>query len=292
MITRGSFFLRLAIVLAGLLPEAFARKAGEAAGYLASFLDARRMKMAERHMARVTGAAGARAAARRLFSHYGRYWAEIFWTRPERVDEISRHVLWEGFEHIESSKKAGRGMILAVPHVGNWEVGGPRLSREVGSLTAVAEALSPAWFRNWFVAVRRMLGIEIVLTEERSRLVFPLAKKLREGGAVALVSDRDIQGGGIEVDFFGERTTLPAGPALLAERTGAPILPAAVYFRRGRGHRAVVRPPLPPSTEPDRSARLKAMTQSLAYALEELVREAPTQWHLLQPNWPSDRELR
>jgi len=182
-------------------------------------------------------------------------------------------------------------MILAVPHLGNWDVGAPRLSQEVVSVMAVAEALSPVWLRNWFVGFRRMLGMEIVLTDEGSRLVFTLTKKLKEGGLVALVSDRDIQGGGIEVDFFGERTTLPAGPAVLAERTGAPILPAAVYFRRDRGHRAVIKPPLPPSTERDRKSRLKAMTQSLAHALEELVREAPTQWHLLQPNWPSDREL-
>ena len=94
----------------------------------------------------------------------------------------------------------------------------------------------------------------------------------------------------MEVEFFGERTTLPGGPATLALRTGATLLPAAVYFRSGRDHLGVVRPPVPVQ----RSGRLREdiarITQALAQELEILIRAAPEQWHLLQPNWPSDRE--
>jgi KDO2-lipid IV(A) lauroyltransferase len=107
-------------------------------------------------------------------------------------------------------------------------------------------------------------------------------RALRANQIVALVSDRDIAGGGIEVDFFGERTTLPAGPAALASRLGVPLLPTAVYFR-GVGHHAVVRPPVILDGD------VAAITQALAHELENLIRAAPEQWHLFQPNWPSDR---
>lgn len=109
-----------------------------------------------------------------------------------------------------------------------------------------------------------------------------VVRALRANQIVALVSDRDIAGGGIEVEFFGERTTLPAGPATLASRLGVPLLPTAVYFK-GDGHHAVVRPPVP--LEGDAAT----VTQALAHELEDLIRAAPEQWHLFQPNWPSDR---
>lgn len=117
-----------------------------------------------------------------------------------------------------------------------------------------------------------------------------LLTALREGRLVALVADRNIGGRGIEVEFFGERTSLPAGPAVLALRTGAVLLPGASYFRSGGGHRVVVRPPVtvPPAGTP---RRVGVMTQELAHRFEDLIREAPTQWHLVQPNWPSDREF-
>ena len=109
---------------------------------------------------------------------------------------------------------------------------------------------------------------------------------------MCLLSDRDIRGGGIEVEFFGEKTTMPAGPATLALRTGAPLLPTGVYFTsRRNGHLAVVRPPLPI----ERTGRLRddvvRVTQDLAHELEDLIRRAPEQWHLMQPNWPADADL-
>jgi KDO2-lipid IV(A) lauroyltransferase len=113
-------------------------------------------------------------------------------------------------------------------------------------------------------------------------------RALKENQVLGLVCDRDILGTGVEVEFFGEKTTLPSGPATLAIRTGAPLLPTAVYFEGRRGHRGVVRPPL----TIDRTGKLRddvvRVTQLLAYELEDLIRAAPDQWHLLQPNWPSD----
>jgi KDO2-lipid IV(A) lauroyltransferase len=115
-----------------------------------------------------------------------------------------------------------------------------------------------------------------------------LEEVIRGNGMVALLCDRDLRGRGVPVCFFGEETTLPAGPVTLALRTGAPVLPVAAYFRPNGGHRIVVHPPLE-LPEGHRPEDIREGTQRLAEALEAMIREAPEQWHLLQPNWPSDR---
>jgi KDO2-lipid IV(A) lauroyltransferase len=192
----------------------------------------------------------------------------------------------EGLEHIVAAREAGRGAVLALPHVGGWEVGGSWFVRQGFPLAVVVEPVRPPQLFEWFAGLRRSFGFTVI---PLGKDAFPgVMRALRENQVVALVTDRDIAGGGVEVDFFGEKTTLPAGPAVCALRAGAPLLPTAVYFC-GDGHHAVVRPPLPAERVGrlgDDSARL---TQALAHALEDLIRAAPEQWHLFQPNWPSDR---
>jgi KDO2-lipid IV(A) lauroyltransferase len=114
---------------------------------------------------------------------------------------------------------------------------------------------------------------------------------LKRNEVVGLISDRDIGGTGIEVEFFGERTTLPGGPATLALRTGAPIIPTAVYFRGRTGHHGVMRPPIVAERQGRMREDVARVTQLVADELEALIRVAPDQWHLLQPNWPSDHEV-
>jgi KDO2-lipid IV(A) lauroyltransferase len=110
---------------------------------------------------------------------------------------------------------------------------------------------------------------------------------LRRNELVCLLSDRDLEGSGPEVEFFGETTTLPAGPALLALRSGATLLPSAIYFE-GRRHRCVVRPPVPVERRGRLREDVRRITQDLARELEVLISAAPDQWHMMQPNWPSD----
>ena len=113
---------------------------------------------------------------------------------------------------------------------------------------------------------------------------------MRDNEVVCLLADRDLTGDGVAVEFFGERTTLPGGPAMLALRGGAPLAPGRVLLPRPR--RATRRHP-PAARRPRASGRLRddlaRVTQDLAHRFEDLIRAAPTHWHLLQPNWPSDR---
>ncbi|GIU92536.1 MAG: hypothetical protein KatS3mg011_1442 [Acidimicrobiia bacterium] len=278
---------RLGMLVVGVLPMRLAQTLGRIGGAL-FYLGAKgRRRMARRHAARLHAARPGWQAFR-MFLAYGRYWAETLWIRPHRIPLLRSRLQVEGIEWVRKAKQDGRGLICAVPHLGNWEVAGPVASEEGIRLVAVAERLPNRLITDWFVELRNRLGIEVVLTGGGS-VIRTLEAALRENGAVALLCDRDLKGRGIRVEFFGEETTLPAGPASLAYRTGAPILPVAVYFTPDGGHRVVIEPPLElPSG--GRDEFVKETTQRIAHALERLIRTAPEQWHLVQPNWPSDRE--
>jgi len=277
--------------LFGLLPEPAMRRFGESVGRLAWRVARKRRHLVERHMSRVVGAEGdVVSLGRAMFASYGRYWAEVFWTRPRRKDQIVNGCSVEGEDLIHEAAANGAGIVLALPHMGNWESAGAKAEAIGIPVLAAAEGLSNEKIVDWFVGVRRDLGIETVIMGKGRKVTTALSRRLKEGGVIALVSDRDVSGRGIAVDFFGERTTMPAGPVALAERTGAVLLPVGCYFVPGGGHRFVVRPPLEIPQADSRDERIAAGTQAFAIVLEGLIREAPQDWHLFVPNWPSDRE--
>ena len=277
----GYLAYRIFSAFFGLLPEPAMRKTGEALGIVAFFLAPGRRRIAEANMSRVVGAHGPlRKLTRQLFASYGRYWAETFWVRPRRLDDIMSHTSVDGMEHIRQLRKHG-GVILALPHLGNWEVAGLEGVAEKLDLVAAAEALPNPLISRWFIEQRALFGIDVVLVEKGAST--RLLNLLRDGRTLALLSDRDLRGEGVAVKFFGEETTLPAGPFVLSKRTGAGVVPVATYFREtGPGHEFVVRPPL-------RDGTIEDMAQELAEHFEDFIRARPTQWHVLQPLWPADR---
>jgi phosphatidylinositol dimannoside acyltransferase len=288
----GYYVYRVLTGLFGLLPEPVMRRVGYGAGWLASFLARERFRMAVRHQGRVLGRdhRAARKSARKAFGYYGRYWAETFWMRPRRHAAVLAGSTIEHLERLHDAVASGRGVVLALPHLGNWEAAGLRAAAEDARVLAVAEDLGNEHIVRWFIDMRAMMDIDIVIARKGSQVTRQLMDRLRSGGVVALLCDRDIKGSGVPVIFFGEETTLPAGPVKLADRTGAVLLPVGTYFEHGAGHRFVVEPPLELPAEGDADARLRAGTQRLAEVVERIIRAAPEQWHLVQPNWPSDRE--
>jgi KDO2-lipid IV(A) lauroyltransferase len=153
-------------------------------------------------------------------------------------------------------------------------------------VAAVVEPLEPPELFEWFRDYRRSYGIEVIALGPEAG--GDVQRALREGAVIVLLSDRHVGGAGVEVEFFGEVTTLPAGPAILALRTGAALIPATAYIRR-RGCHGVARPPIPVEREGRFREDVVRVTRALAAELEDLIRAEPEQWHLLQPNWPSDR---
>ena len=273
------------------LPEPVADAACRLVGLALTSGRAEARIMYARHLRRVLGDdlsdAEVRAWTRRAFVAYARYWMEGARLPSVPAGKVlARMIRPEGMEHLEEGLAAGRGVIMALPHVGSWEWGGAWLALKGYPMTAVAEPLEPPELYDYFVDQREQIGLNIVKLGPGTGSA--ILKALRSNCLVGLLCDRDIVGNGAEVEFFGERTTLPSGPASLALRAGAMLLPTVVYSGPGRDHSAVIRPPL--STERTSNFRtdVARITQELAYELEGLIRRAPEQWHLFQPNWPSD----
>ena len=275
----------------GVLPEPAMRRLGEGLGRLAWYIAPGRRRLVQRHLRRVLGDdAEVQRRSKLMFARYGRYWAEVFWLRPNRRSEMVEHSDIINEETLHRSKRAGNGIILVLPHMGNWEVAGA-VAASIGiPVLAAAENLPNPLITDWFVEIRKMVGIDIVLIGKGLRASSELAKRLEAGGTVALLSDRDLSGRGVPVVFFGEETTMPAGPVALADRTGAAIHVVGSYFKKGRGHIYKVAEPLALPDHADRDQRIAAGVQSFAEVLEEMIRIAPEDWHLFVPNWPSDRE--
>lgn len=249
-----------------------------------------RREMIERHMRRVDPSLSGlalRRASQRAFDSYLRYYAESFRLPSLSRRYVDRMFTVDGFQHIERGLEAGNGVILALPHLGGWEWAGRWMGDRGHRLTVVVEPLEPVEVFEWFTRLRRDLGMNVVPLGASA--AGEVSAALARNEVVCLLCDRDIAGNGMPVEFFGETTTLPAGPAMLGLRSGATVLPTAVYFTdRIDGHHAVVRPPLALSREGKLRDDVARGTALLARELEELIRRAPDQWHLFQPNWPSD----
>ena len=282
---------RLAALTARGLPGFAAQGLAPMLGMGASWSSVERRSMIERHLRRADPTLGGirlRRAVQEAFDSYTRYWLESFRLPHLSGDAVERGMRVNGYEHVVEALDAGNGVILALPHLGGWEWAGRWLVERGHGITVVVEEVVPPELFEWFVDLRERLGMKVVaLGPTAGREVLGA---LRRNDVVCLLSDRDIQRSGIEVEFFGETTTVPAGPATLSLRTGAPLLPTAVYFTdRTDGHLGVVRPPVATSRSDDGlRAAVARVTQALADELEHLIRRAPHQWHMFQPNWPSD----
>ncbi len=283
----------------GVLPEPVATGLAALAGAALARRPGGDLQMRERHITRVLASTSPAVApdpavvrrwALRSYRSYARYWVEgarLSSTSPDVVRQ--RLVLDWGFEQVEKAFAAGRGVLLALPHVGSWEWGGAFLALDGHPMTTVVERVEPPALFRWFLEQREAIGLRIVpLGDESGRT---LLRELRGGGLVGLVCDRDIAGNGVTVDFFGEQTTLPGGPATLALRTDALLVPAAVYSGPGDAHFAYVTAPIDTTRTGTLRADVARITQELARRFEWMIRRAPEQWHVYQPNWPSDRAL-
>lgn len=278
----------------GALPEPVARNVGLMLGSLAARLKRSSRPLLSHHMRRVMGpevSDGEIAeAVHGMFRSYGRYWAETLWFKAARRDFILANAERINFGPVHDAIAAKRGIVFAVPHIGNWEIAGV-IANDLGlDLMAVAEDLPNKRITDWFLGVRAKFGIDIVLTTDPSRRS-KMVKLLRSGGALALLADRDVTGNGIPVVFFGETTTMPAGPTALAELTDSALIPVAVYFKQGAGYRIEVGETIVIPEAGTRSERISLGVQLVADVLEAQIRKQPSQWHLFQPNWPSDAEF-
>jgi KDO2-lipid IV(A) lauroyltransferase len=269
------------------------RRAGLAAGKAFMRLDYRRggarARTVAANLSRVLGhpvdSPLVRAATLEAFDLYGRYWYETFALRTMSIDEVNRRFTVAGIEHIDDAVALGRGVVMALPHMGNWDAAGHWLAVNGYRMTAVAEELKPPEVFDLFYRHRRALGMDIVPLSEGRRVAELLVGVLADNRILTLVADRNLSGRGVEVELFGETMLMPSGPAYLSLGTGAPLLPSVV-FTTADGWRTHIDPPVQIERTNDLRADVAAATRVVASHFERYISSAPADWHMFQPAWP------
>ncbi|MCX4573763.1 phosphatidylinositol mannoside acyltransferase [Streptomyces sp. NBC_01571] len=277
------------------LPEPVAVRLGRAIADAAWRKRGKGVLRLESNYARVVPDAGPERLAelsRAGMRSYLRYWMESF-----RLPAWSRERVRDGFDprdvhHLTDGIASDRGVVLALPHMGNWDLAGAWVTTKLETpFTTVAERLKPESLYDRFVAYREGLGME-VLPHSGGTAFGTLARRLRDGGLVCLVAERDLSASGVEVKFFGEATRMPAGPALLAQQTGALLLPVTLWYDDSPVMQGRVHPPVEVPETGTRAEKTSVMTQALADAFATGISDHPEDWHMLQRLWLADLEPR
>ena len=273
------------------LPEPWVRWAFTTVTDIAWRRQGRGVQVLEGNLLRVlgpgTGGKELRAASRAGMRSYGRYWMEMFRLPAVGKERILRDMkVNPDGEQALTDAANGQGVIFALPHMGNWEVAGVFVVARGINFTTVAERLKPESVFDMFVAFREGLGME-VLPLGGANVFGVLAQRLRAGHLVCLLCDRDLTESGVEVDFFGEKARMAAGPAALAVQTGASLHAVTLWFTE-EGWFANITPAIPVPAEGNRREKTAALTQQLALAFERGIAEHPQDWHMLQRVFVAD----
>ena len=275
------------------MPERLARRQFDALADTIWLRRGRGVQQLETNLRRVLGPRADERDLRRL-THLGmrsylRYWCEVFQLPRMPVESLSARTRTVDEPRMRDAVGSGRGVVLVLPHMGNWDVAGAWLAGGGVPFTTVAERLEPASLFERFVAFRESLGMEVVPLTGGERSPYELlAERLRAGGTLCLLGDRDLTATGIEVDFFGEAARMPAGPAALARDTGAVLIPVTLWFDGDRGWGVRFHPEVEHRRDGERADDVRAMTQAVADAFADGVAEHPQDWHMLQKVWVAD----
>ena len=233
-----------------------------------------------------------REASRAGMRSYLRYWCDAFRQPDWDTDRIVSRIRVEGEDNMRAPLAAGRGVVAALPHMANWDHAGAWACVTGAPVTTVAERLKPEKLYERFLAFREGLGMEILpLTGGAGDVFTTLAARLREPRLVPLLADRDLSRRGIDVTLFGDAARMPAGPAALALRTGAALVPVSLWYEGNESdHRLVVRfhDEGPPPTGARGSERIARFTQDLADELGKGIAAHPHDWHMMQPLFLAD----
>lgn len=275
------------------LPERWAYGLAHLAGRVAAARSPQRDQVAA-NLSRITGEPPDSERVQRLvveaYLSYARYWLETFRLVREGRDFWLERFRGIGDEHIDEALAQGKGVVVAVGHLGNWDAAGAWVGARGNKLVTVAEVLRPRRMFEFFVEHRARLGMTIYGAEPG--VTAKLVEAARAGAVVPILADRDLKGTGIEADFFGEPATFPPGAASVALRAGVPVLMGGVYERPlpdgRRGWVAEISGPVEMPAPGDGATA--ELTRTIARGLEDLVARHPEQWHVFQPFWTKDRK--
>lgn len=286
------FAFRAGARLAEQIPIGLGNVIADAGGTMFYWLSSKKKRTVERNLARVAGEGPhLKGLVKSAFRSYARYWLETFRLGGYSKEDLLSMVESDSVQVIEEALASGKGLVIATAHFGFYDIGVAWVGAKGYPLTTVGEVLRPRALFEWFAKIREQRGMKILPArpgaEARKRLIATV-----EGGeGVALLSDRDLGRRGVWVEFFGERTTFPVGPALVVAHTGATLVAGAIYSLSSRSRENRYRVDfegVPYERTGDERRDVEAIAQTIAGAVEMIVRKAPEQWHLFSTNWPSD----
>jgi lauroyl/myristoyl acyltransferase len=272
------------------MPERAARLAFTALADRTWQRHGRGVKQLEKNLCRVLGKDSVddevRILSKRVLRSYFRYWLEVFRLPEYDKERILGKMRVSGHEKLFGTLDSGRGAVLALPHMGNYEQAGAWLVHNGYPFTTVAERLKPESLFDRFVEFREGLGME-VLPHKGASAFGRMAQRLRAGRPVCLVVDRDLTESGVDVEFFGRTARMPAVSAALAIQTGAALFPVTLWYE-GEYWGARVHDEIPVPDAGGRQEKIQVMTQELARAFQEGIAAHPEDWHMLQKVWVED----
>jgi len=278
----GAYFTGWRLVRS--LPEKFAYSAFEKMGAITLRRNGARMQRLRRNLQRVCpdkDAAAMDLLMSKAVSSYMRYWCDTFRSPDWSKERISSTVTVTREELLTGPMKDGRGVVVALPHAGNWDHAGSYFCGMGFPLVTVAERLKPEALFNKFLEYRQNMGMEVLSTD--SKAMGTLMQRARDGALIALVADRDLSRSGVDVNFFGYPARMPAGAALLAVRTGIPLITAFVTYTRNGIHIEFNSISIP--TEGSETERVAEVVQRCADYFAAGIASAPQDWHMLQRIW-------
>ncbi len=270
--------------LVRLLPEKFAYSTFEQIGVITLHRNGARIKRLRSNLQRVCPDKDTAAMDQLMsaaVSSYMRYWCDTFRSPDWSKERILATVTVTREDLLTTPMRDGRGVVVAVPHAGNWDHAGFYFCAMGFPLVAVVEKLKPEALFNKFLEYRQNMGMEILSTESRSMAT--LMQRAREGAIVALVSDRDLSRSGVDVDFFGYPARMPVGAALLAIRTGVPLITAQVSYTESGIHIEFNSVAIP--TDGTDTERVSQVVQKCADLFAAGIAKTPQDWHMLQRIW-------
>jgi lauroyl/myristoyl acyltransferase len=224
--------------------------------------------------------------ARRSLRNFSKYVVDFIHFYAMSAEDIRRRIVFDDFERLNATVDEGKGIIFVTLHFGNWDMGAAGLAAYGYPIDAIAETFELPEMNELVQGYRRELGMKIIPME---RIGPGVLRALRRGEILALLIDVPAPGASVAVDFFGAVAEVPAGPARLALRTGARVIPAVLV--RVPGHDELIRPVLDfdlhfePTGDEEEDAR--ELTQQTMWSLERFIRQYPDQWFMFRPLWPA-----
>jgi Kdo2-lipid IVA lauroyltransferase/acyltransferase len=275
-----------------LLPLRISLKAGEILGVLLFNIWRSRRRIAldniRKSFAELQGGETPQEIVRKNFRNLGRSFAEVIKVAAGMGNQVIQTVEVEGLEHLHAAEAAGRGVLLITGHCGNWELMGIVLSARGARISIVARKINNPYLNRFFEMVRTRHGNRIIY---KQGAIKSLMRALKRGESAGILMDQAVlHDEGFVLEFLGRPAWTSKAPALIARKTGAAVIPGFIH-RTERGHKVILHPPISLSESKDAEAAIREDTHNFSKAVEEFIKQYPSEWLWIHRRWKRTKGL-